>query len=97
MGNIDKHRRIPIHGDEMTFNFPDFPRALERLLRFDHEQQMMSAPLDIKSHMALDPVVSFDVIFGDMSDGISCNFNGLVKIYDFVTTSVIPKFARFFA
>jgi hypothetical protein len=94
--NIDKHRRIPIHGDQLNFRFPKISRASERLLSFDHDQNMVSGPLDLKSQMALDPDVSFDVILGDMSDGISCDFDGITKIYDFVAQSVIPRFARFF-
>src|ERR1035441_9125066 len=82
--NIDKHRRIPIHGDQLNFRFPKISRASERLLSFDHDQNMVSGPLDLKSQMALDPDVSFDVILGDMSDGISCDFDGITKIYDFV-------------
>jgi hypothetical protein len=88
--------RIPIHGDVLTFNFPKFPRASAHLLSFDHDQHMVSGPLDLKSEMAFDPEISFDVIFGDMSDGITCDFAGVETIYNFVTHSVLPGFARFF-
>src|SRR5207247_1546235 len=94
---IDKHRRIPIHGDALVVNFPAMPHASLALLSFDHEQNMVSGPLGLKSQMTFDPEVSFNIIFGDVSAGISCDFDGVAKIYEFVTTSVLPRFARFFA
>lgn len=42
--NIDKHRRIPIHGDVVDFRLPRFPRASASLLDFDHSQHMVSGP-----------------------------------------------------
>ena len=94
--NIDKHRRIPVHGDEAIFNMPRMPHNLARLVEFDHDQHMVSGPLELKSQMTLDPVVSFNVIFGDMSDGIACDFDGVSAIYKFVADGVLPRFARFF-
>jgi hypothetical protein len=94
--NIDKHRRIPIHGDVLNFNMPKFPRAAAHLLVFDHDQHMVSGPLSLSGQMTFDPDVSFDVIFGDLSDGIASDFDGVAKIYDFVNLRVIPGFARFF-
>ncbi len=41
-------------------------------------------------------MISFKVVFGDMSDGISCDLDGVTDIYNFVVDSVIPRFARFF-
>jgi hypothetical protein len=95
--NIDKHRRIPVHGDELIVHFPGMRRPLMRFVEFDHAQQMTSVPLAMKANMAFDPEVSFDVVFGDMSQGISCDFDGLTDIYNFVAKSVLPQFARFFA
>jgi hypothetical protein len=94
--NIDKHRRIPVHSDVVTFDFPLMPHNLVRSIEFNHDQQMMSVPLGLKGQMALDPKVSFNVIFGDISDGISCDFDGVANIYNFVADSVIPRFTRFF-
>jgi hypothetical protein len=94
--NIDKHRRIPVHGDELVFRLPQMPDNLARLLAFDHDQHMVSGPLELKSQMAFDPEVSFNVIFGDMAEGISCDFDGVSDIYNFVADSVLPRFARFF-
>jgi hypothetical protein len=94
--NIDKHRKIPIYGDKVMFHIPGIPAAAAKSLVFDHDQHMVSGPLDIKRHMTLEPVVSFDVVFGDMSDGITCDLDGVTKIYDFVADGVIPRFARFF-
>ena len=95
--NIDKHRRIPVHRDELIVNFPQMPKALSRFIEFNPQQQVVSVPLDLKSKMAFDPEAFFRVIFGDMSEGISCDFDGITEIYKFVTDSVIPRFARFFA
>jgi hypothetical protein len=94
--NIDKHRRIPVHSDVVTFGFPRMPHNLARFIEFDHDQQMMSVPLELKGQMALDPKLSFNVIFGDISEGISCDFDGVANIYNFVADSVIPRFTRFF-
>jgi hypothetical protein len=94
--NIDKHRRIPIHGDELIFNFPNFPRKFGHLLRFDHDQHMVSGPLNLQSQMAFDPAVSFKVIFGDMSQGISCDLEGVTDMYNFVAGTVVPSFSGFF-
>jgi hypothetical protein len=94
--NIDKHRRIPVHGDELIVNFPQMPKALSRFIEFNPKQRMVSVPLDLKSKMAFDPEASFRVVFGDLSEGISCDFDGITDIYNFVTDSVIPRFARFF-
>ncbi len=58
---------------------------------------MVSVPLDLKSKMVFNPEVSFKVVFGDMSEGISCDLDGLTDIYNFVANSVIPQFARFFS
>lgn len=95
--NIDKHRRIPVHGEELIVGFPDAPRALAKLWTFDHKQQMISVPIAYKSQMRFNPEVSFKIIFGDMSAGVSCDFDGMKSIYEFVTNSVLSRFARFFA
>jgi hypothetical protein len=93
---IDKHRRIPMHGDILDFQFPKFPRNLVHLLNLDHENHMVSAPLELKGKMVLNPNISFDIVFGDAAEGISANFDDVTKIYNFVTDSVIPRFSRFF-
>ena len=94
--NIDKHRRIPVHGEEAIFGLPQMPHSLARLVEFDHDQHMVSGPLELKGKMALNPEVSLNVVFGDMAEGMSCDFDGVSDIYNFVTNSVIPRFARFF-
>ncbi|MGO9093914.1 MAG: hypothetical protein ACLQGV_01710 [Bryobacteraceae bacterium] len=97
LGNIDKHRRIPLHGGEIVFAFPFLPKASAPMIEFDHDNGVISVPIGLKSQMALDPTVSFEVVFGDLSDGIACNFNGIEQIYNFVAEDVIPRFARFFS
>lgn len=91
LGNIDKHRRIPVHGDEVIFNFPKMPRALAAALKFDHDQHIVIVPLELKGQMQVAPIASFRVIFGDYAEGISCDFVGLESIYEFVANSVLPR------
>jgi len=92
---IDKHRRIPVHGDEIFFRLP---KTLQPFLRFDStgEVGVMSIPLSLKSQMTLNPDISFKVSFGDVDAGIECDLAGIERIYEFVTNNVIPKFAGFF-
>ena len=63
LGNIDKHRRIPVHGDEVIFNLPKMPRALAAALKFDHDQHMVSVPLELKDQngSSADGVVQSDL------------------------------------
>jgi hypothetical protein len=96
LGNIDKHRRIPVHGEEFIFNFPKMPRALAHAIEFDHDHNMVSVPLELKPQMELAPLAPFRVIFGDMSEGIACDFDDLESIYEFVTHTMLPRFTRFF-
>jgi len=96
LGNIDKHRRIPVHGDEVIFNFPKMPRALVTALKFDHDQHMVSVPLALKDQMEVAPMAAFRVIFGDSVEGVSCDFAGIECIYEFVANSVLPRFGPFF-
>jgi hypothetical protein len=95
--NIDKHRRIPIHGDVVDFNFLPMPDSVRQSVVVDHDQQMVRVPLEFKSQVALDPEASFNVVFGDTSEGISCDFDGVVDIYNFVADDVLARFARFFS
>jgi hypothetical protein len=41
-------------------------------------------------------MLPFDVVFGDMYWGVACDFNAIEGMYEFVTNSVIPRFAGFF-
>jgi hypothetical protein len=94
--NIDKHRRIPTDATALDFNFPHFPRKFLPSVSFDHDAQMVIAPLRLKQYMALDPTGAIEVFFGDSFEGVRCNFDGLEQIHNFVTNVVIPRFARFF-
>jgi len=96
LGNIDKHRRIPVHSNEAIINFPKMPRALAHLLEYDHDQHLVSAPLELKDKMTFDPMGSFRVVFGDTTEGIACDVADIASIYEFVTNTVLPRFARFF-
>ncbi len=80
-----------------------FPRASESLLsvvELNKRQQMISVPIQYKGQMALDPEVSFNIVFGDFSADptidIACDMDGIRKIFDFVTDGVLPRFQRFF-
>src|SRR5665213_527035 len=94
--NIDKHRRIPLHGQMTAFHFPKFPKVHQSLMEFDQENDMVSVPAHLKSYMTVDPTFPVEVVFGDMAEGITCDFNGIERIYNFVSGDVIPRFARFF-
>ncbi len=94
--NIDKHRRIPVHGQELIFHFPSAPRSLVKVMKLDSSSQLVSVPLEFKDQMTFEPEVSFTIVFGDLTDGISCDFQGVKNIYEYVANSVIPQFARFF-
>jgi hypothetical protein len=96
LGNIDKHRRIPINGHIAIVDFPDFPREFAHLIEADNDAEMVSIPLDLKSKMRFDPTGSLNITFGDSKEGISCDFGGLEDMYNFVADGVFPKFARFF-
>jgi len=92
---IDKHRRIPVHSDEIFFVLP---KPLQPFLRFDNTDEMgeLSIPLALKRQMTLNPDVSFKVSFGDAIVGIECDLAGIESIYKFVANDVIPRFAPFF-
>jgi hypothetical protein len=94
--NIDKHRRIPTDVTVVDFNFPDFPREFLPSAVVDHDAEMISVPLHLRGHVALDPEIAVNIVFGDSHEGIKCDFEGLEQMYEFVTNSVIPRFARFF-
>ena len=95
--NIDKHRRIPVHGQELEFRFPfAVPKSLASVMTLYPKEQLITVPLELKNQMTFSPEVSFIVVFGDMAEGISCDFHGVKKIYEYVTNTVIPQFGRFF-
>jgi hypothetical protein len=94
--NIDKHRRIPVHGTGMLFRFPNVSVDVRRLINFDNDNGVISVPISLKSKMALDPEISLDVAFGDLREGVQCSLAGIEEIYEFVTSDVLPRFARFF-
>ena len=89
--NIDKHRRIPVHGATVDF------RLHESLgpPTYDNDDTM-SFPLSAKGEMTLHPTATYRIVFGDAKEGIECDVLGIEAIYEFVTNEVLPKFERFF-
>jgi hypothetical protein len=94
--NIDKHRRIPTHGSALVLqNILPAPvpglssEALDR-------GGIVRIPLAYKGQVDFNPAATITVIFGDLSEGIGCDFAGLDAIYEFVAHSVIPRFTGFF-
>jgi len=57
---------------------------------------IMNFPLAMRSQVKLHPEITFNATFGDALDGIECDEAGIKQIFEFVTNSVIPRFARFF-
>ncbi len=55
MCNIDKHRRIPVHGSVANFRFPDWPKEVARFIELDHDKATASLPARFKSKMTLNP------------------------------------------
>jgi hypothetical protein len=96
MCNIDKHRRIPVRGDEGMFRFPSLPMSALQFVELDHDNKMASLPARFKGQMALDPEVEVKVVFGDLTEGLSLDFPEIERIYNFVAEGVLPRFARFF-
>jgi hypothetical protein len=96
MCNIDKHMRIPVHSSFVDFYLPE---SIVGSSHFD-DSGVMNIPLGLKpklkSYMALNPDVSFNVVFGDSFWGVEFDLEGIDTIYDFVANKVIPRFARFF-
>lgn len=93
--NVDKHRRIPVNSCGITFRFPNVPASVAAFVKFE-QGDVVAVPLRFKSQMALDPVVTYEIVFGDMSSGIECDIDGVDRIYDFVANNVIPRFTSFF-
>jgi hypothetical protein len=88
--NIDKHRRIPVHGSVVDFMLPDFiPKSMVTL----DDDGVMSFPLHMKDQVKLHPDVAFNVIFGDSHEKIECDVAGIERIHEFVTNDVLPRFA----
>jgi hypothetical protein len=90
--NIDKHMRIPVHG---TTGVILWKGVVGRDVLFDDEG-VVRVPIARKNEVALDPNVTFTVVFGDLYWGVDCDFDGIERIYEFVANRVIPRFARFF-
>jgi hypothetical protein len=92
---IDKHRRIPIHGDESILVFPNLPRSLApHITRVRHN--VVHIPAATKRQVRLDPKASFRAVFGDLSQGFATDLEDLQKIHRFVAEDVLPRFSPFF-
>jgi hypothetical protein len=94
--NIDKHMRIPTHGNVVDFKLP---ASIFHEVHFE-DNGVMSFPLglkpDLKRHVTTNPEGAYKVVFGDYHLGIECDIDGIEEIYDFVADKVIPRFAGFF-
>jgi hypothetical protein len=90
--NIDKHRRIPLHGAVVEFKLHE---SIAPYMTFD-DDQTMSFPLARKGEMTLYPQAAYGVVFGDATEGVECNVKGIDDIYKFIADDVIPRFAGFF-
>ena len=90
--NIDKHRRIPLHGSVVDFKLPaSIPQSMVVC-----DSDTMSLPLQMKDAVRLHRDATFKVTFGDSHEGIECDQDGIERIYAFVAGDVIPRFAKFF-
>jgi hypothetical protein len=76
--------------------FPDLPTRFIPLIEFDHDNGVISLPLGLKERATLDPNISFNVLFGGFRDGIESDVAEIERICEFVSDSVLPRFARFF-
>ena len=91
--NIDKHRRIPLHGSVTEFKLPaSIPQSMVEL----DPDGAMSFPLHMKSRVVIHEIVFFGATFGDTYEGIECDQWGIAAICEFVTKDVLPKFDAFF-
>jgi hypothetical protein len=92
MCNLDKHRRIPTHSTVIDFKLPE---DVAPHVRFENPGKM-SMPLSLKGKVELHPSITYKIVFGDFHEGIECDFEGVERIYNYVTDDVLPRFARFF-
>jgi hypothetical protein len=96
---VDKHRRIPVHGDESILNFPNLPRALKpriKLVRRNVMGFVLHIPATSKRQVRLDPYATFHEVFGDSKEGIFLDLEECQEMYDFIACDVLPRFALFF-
>jgi hypothetical protein len=91
--NIDKHRRIPLHGSVTEFKLP--ASIPQEMVKLDPDGDI-SFPLHMKSQVIVHEMVFFEATFGDSHEGIECDRRGIEAIYKFVTKDVLPKFDGFF-
>lgn len=90
--NIAKHRRLPVHGSVVDFKLPvSIPHSMVVC-----DSDTMSFPLHMKDAVRLHPDATFKATFGDSHEGIECDQDGIERIYEFIASDVIPRFAKFF-
>ncbi len=97
LGNLDKHRRIPLFGKASTINFPDAPESIHELIKFAEEGGVfvVTAPLFCQGFLTHVEVRDYKVVFGHL-DKIECDVDQIKQIYHFVTERVIPSFVPLF-
>ncbi len=93
--NIDKHRRIPLHGTAAQIPVT-FPPDMPPISGGTDNSGIMRFPLAAKPYVQFNPAVKINVYLGDKSEGIFVSAGELVEIYKFVHHSVFPMFGEFF-
>jgi hypothetical protein len=93
--NIDKHRRVPVHGTVTDF-VHILPTEAGPYIGFDDDHSVVTVPMRFKDNVNLKPKTTVNILFGDLSAGIQCDAGGIERIYNFVASDVIPRFTRFF-
>jgi hypothetical protein len=96
MCNLDKHRRIPANGSEVQFFLPAGTDLRTITFQAFENYGILSVPLADKSKLNIHPEVTFQVVFGDITSGVSIGPEGIFDIYQFLSDSVLPRFVRFF-
>jgi hypothetical protein len=95
MCNLDKHRRIPANGSQVEFFLPQGRGADIIYTAFDN-YGTFSVPLADKVKLDIHPEVTFQVVFGDITSGVTIGPEDIRNIYKFLSDSVLPRFVRFF-
>lgn len=96
---VDKHRRIPVHGDESHIYFSNLPKSLRPHITLVGRGPMgfvLHIPAKSKREVRLDPHASFHEVFGDSEEGILTDFEECEEMYSLIARDILPRFTRFF-
>jgi hypothetical protein len=94
MCNLDKHRRIPVHGSQVALKLPTSPDDSLRI-EASENHAIFSVPLSEKHKLDFHREVSFVVVFGDPKEVLLGPIE-IGEIYHFLSDKLLPRFARFF-